>query len=191
MWLRDAIMESEPPGAAWYALLALLALPHAVYCFVWTQPRRWTALCGKARLQPVSALASFGAVVKLLQLALVGVYYLAVAPVIALSEIGIFRFLFCGALICFGQLLNVATYRALGKAGVYYGFKLGRKIPWVTSFPFNIGLSHPQYVGSVLTIWGIFALTTTPAHERRGWITTAAIWTLFYTATALIETYLH
>ena len=36
-----------------------------------------------------------------------------------------------------GQVLNAAVYRKLGKAGVYYGFKLGRPIPWETGFPFN------------------------------------------------------
>ena len=49
-----------------------------------------------------------------------------------------------GALILAGQTLNVAIYRAIGNDGVYYGFKLGRTVPWCSGFPFNIGLRHPQ-----------------------------------------------
>ena len=48
------------------------------------------------------------------------------------------------ALILVGQTLNLAIYRAIGNDGVYYGFKLGRTVPWCSGFPFNIGLRHPQ-----------------------------------------------
>lgn len=36
------------------------------------------------------------------------------------------------------QWLNVGIFRAIGHAGVYYGFKLGHTIPWVDGFPFNV-----------------------------------------------------
>ena len=49
-----------------------------------------------------------------------------------------------GGLILVGQSLNLAIYRAIGNDGVYYGFKLGRTVPWCSGFPFNIGLRHPQ-----------------------------------------------
>ena len=55
------------------------------------------------------------------------------------------------------QALNVGIYRAIGNPGVYYGFKLGHHVPWHTGFPFNV-VSHPQYVGSVLSVWGFIAL---------------------------------
>ena len=55
------------------------------------------------------------------------------------------------------QALNVGIYRAIGNPGVYYGFKLGHHVPWHTGFPFNV-VSHPQYVGSVLTVWGFVTL---------------------------------
>ena len=35
--------------------------------------------------------------------------------------------------------------------GVYYGFKMGRPVPWSSAFPFNLGFRHPQYVGAMLT----------------------------------------
>ena len=55
------------------------------------------------------------------------------------------------------QALNIGIYRAIGHEGVYYGFKLGHTIPWHDGFPFNL-VPHPQYVGSVLTVWGVVAL---------------------------------
>ena len=74
------------------------------------------------------------------------------------------------------QALNVGIYRAIGHEGVYYGFKLGHNIPWHDGFPFNL-VPHPQYVGSVLTVWGVVALvraistlathTTLPKTEKR------------------------
>jgi hypothetical protein len=78
-----------------------------------------------------------------------------------------------------GQLLNAAIYRAIGKAGVYYGVKFGHEIPWYarppgicvrdsssgealgertfaadrcTGFPFNVFTLHPQYSGCVI-LW--------------------------------------
>merc|ERR1719193_27778 len=52
-------------------------------------------------------------------------------------------------LFAIGSVLNGIVYRKLGNEGVYYGFKLGHTIPWVSSFPFNC-MRHPQYIGAVL-----------------------------------------
>ena len=57
----------------------------------------------------------------------------------------------------FGQLLNFSVYRAIGKVGVYYGFKLGMEVPWVTGFPFNV-VRHPQYTGATLSWWAAIIL---------------------------------
>ena len=43
-----------------------------------------------------------------------------------------------GVLVGMGVLLNWAIYRAIGKKGVYYGFKLGRPVPWCEGFPFSL-----------------------------------------------------
>ena len=58
------------------------------------------------------------------------------------------------------QWLNVGIFQAIGHAGVYYGFKLGHTVPWVDGFPFNLGVPHPQYVGSVATVAGMAALVS-------------------------------
>ncbi len=78
-------------------------------------------------------------------------------------------------------------YNAIGKKGVYYGEKLGSKVPWCTSFPFSV-VSHPQYVGSVLTIWGVFALVYAQGPATL-W-TIAAYWTGLYLVTGLVEQFL-
>lgn len=54
----------------------------------------------------------------------------------------------------FGEALNMGIYNTIGKDGVYYGVKLGKEIPWVHGFPFNV-CGHPQYVGCTLFLWAI------------------------------------
>lgn len=83
------------------------------------------------------------------------------------EAIPLWRWLVFLLLTTVGQALNVGIYKAIGKTGVYYGFKLGRKVPWVTGFPFNV-MSHPQYVGTTMTIWGVLLLihaVTLPAQQ--------------------------
>ena len=85
------------------------------------------------------------------------------------------------------QALNMGIYRAIGVDGVYYGTKLGRKIPWCTSFPFNV-VAHPQYVGSVMTIVGLILLLWTQGPA--GLTKVALYWCSLYVVTALQEQYL-
>jgi hypothetical protein len=65
-------------------------------------------------------------------------------------------------LIGMGQVLNLAVFRALGGIGVYYGHELGYKVPFLHCFPYNTGISDPQYWGVVLCIWGIYVLCGIP-----------------------------
>lgn len=61
-------------------------------------------------------------------------------------------------LICVGQLLNLSVYFRLGRKGVYYGLQYRtvqyRKLE--NTFPFYI--SHPQYLGGVLSYIGSYLL---------------------------------
>jgi hypothetical protein len=65
-------------------------------------------------------------------------------------------------LIGAGQVLNIAVFRALGAIGVYYGHELGYEVPFVQCFPYNTGISDPQYWGVVLCIWGLYVLFGIP-----------------------------
>jgi len=106
----------------------------------------------------------------------------------SLEAIEMWRWLAFLALVSFGQALNVGIYKAIGKTGVYYGFKLGRKVPWVTGFPFNV-MSHPQYVGSTLTIWGAMLLVhaVMPAHLQITLLYLTAYWSALYLVSGVKE----
>jgi protein-S-isoprenylcysteine O-methyltransferase Ste14 len=84
------------------------------------------------------------------------------------------------------QVLNVAIYRAIGRAGVYYGFKLRSPVPWHTGFPFNV-VSHPQYVGSILTVWGMGGIIWSQAPA--GFTLLLMFWSGLYLLTGLQEQY--
>merc|ERR1711916_334047 len=63
-------------------------------------------------------------------------------------------------ILLFGQLLNFAVWYQIKIDGVCYGIKYKRHVPWCTAFPYNV-FSHPQYLGAILTCWGLF-LTLSP-----------------------------
>ena len=46
------------------------------------------------------------------------------------------------------------VYGQIGSDGVYYGFKLGREVPWCTAFPFTT-FRHPQYVSATSLFLGL------------------------------------
>lgn len=58
------------------------------------------------------------------------------------------------------------------------------QVPWVDGFPFNV-VSHPQYVGSVLSIWGLAVAVGQQRPE--GTLLVAAYWTGLYVVTAMQE----
>lgn len=57
------------------------------------------------------------------------------------------------ALIAVGQHLNFLVYKLLGINGVYYGSRFGKKLEWVTAYPYNT-VRDPQYIGSMITLLG-------------------------------------
>jgi phosphatidyl-N-methylethanolamine N-methyltransferase len=89
------------------------------------------------------------------------------------------------------QVLNVKTFDAIGAVGVYYGTKLGHRVDWNNGFPFNV-VSHPQYVGSVLTVWGLLlgAKSIYPTIPLISTMVVGSYWTAMYVITGLIEQYL-
>ena len=50
-------------------------------------------------------------------------YYFAIGPLP--TSISLFRWVLGLQLFLVGQFLNAAIYNAIGKAGVYYGYKIG------------------------------------------------------------------
>ena len=92
---------------------------------------------------------------KILQLSLIINYSIDNNTLISYIEnFNILNFL----LILIGQILNFAVYYKIGIIGVYYGNKFGYNLPWITTFPFNIGIKNPQYIGCILTLCGLYKL---------------------------------
>ena len=80
-----------------------------------------------------------------------------------LSEAELYIGFFKMFIFLFGQLLNFAVYYKLGNRGVYYGRELGYKnLPIIKSFPYNVISFHPQYVGSLMSIWSFMSMVVHP-----------------------------
>src|SRR5262249_19367313 len=88
-----------------------------------------------------------------------------------------------GALIVAGQILNFSVFHRLGKIGVFYGNKFGYEIPWCRAFPFSL-LQHPQYIGTVLSIWGMFLAIRFPHDD---WYLLPTLETVYYGLGAYLE----
>lgn len=86
------------------------------------------------------------------------------------------------------HVLNFGVYFTLSTVGVYYGCRLGHKVPWVQGFPFNT-VAHPQFVGSAITVWGV--LLSIYNQCSIGGAPLAAWWTALYGLNAIVETYLY
>ena len=111
----------------------------------------------------------------------------ATAPPIHENSISFFQGLVGANLIALGQTLNLGIYRAIGKVGVYYGYKFGIHVPWCTGFPFNVLSAHPQYLGSAMTAYGAVLLTATDAHVLNGWGGLAHVQALAYAYMSYVE----
>jgi methylene-fatty-acyl-phospholipid synthase len=87
-----------------------------------------------------------------------------------------------GAIVV-GQTLSLAVFYRLGRTGAFFGDRLGYQVPWCDAFPFSL-LAHPQYVGAVLTIWGVFVVMRFPGDD---WYLLPAVETVLYAVGAALE----
>jgi len=83
------------------------------------------------------------------------------------------------AFVVFGQILNVSIYKAIGSVGVHYGHELGHDVEWCTGWPFTV-LRNPQYIGVVLTFWGIY-LGLSPSWTDYEWFCIPLVISFWYT----------
>jgi phosphatidylserine decarboxylase len=158
-----------------------LSIERVAYVAIWRRPDAFRALCVRARLgAPVVALQRLFYAFKALQ-ALVFAAWIAHHGGLAASGSGA---LALGAsLLVLGQMLNVAVFHRLGRIGVFYGARFGHAVPWVRAFPFSV-FAHPQYVGTVASIWGLFLATRFPHGD---WIALPLLETLYYAIGARLE----
>lgn len=178
----------------WWLCLTGIALNYFMHAGIWYFPQDFARLCdGPLKAlgsHPVDVFAALEVVAKLVQLAALVVFLgssgLAAALSAATSAPG-----WCWGTLAVsvgaGQALNFATYKAIGNAGVYYGFKLGRTVPWCYGFPFTSGLRHPQYVGVVLTLWGALTVLVCEELAALGLPQMVMAWGLMYVGTSAME----
>lgn len=175
-------------GRVFVGALLLLSLERIYYAWIWHSPRQFKALCESRLLRgvgrPPDLLRYSFYVFKLLQGAVFLVWcdlhgYGSLWP----PDHGPAASLLGASLIGVGQLFNVSVFWRLGNVGVFYGERLGYTVPWNRDFPFSL-LDHPQYVGTLLSIWGLFLLMRFP-HED--WYALPAVETILYALSAYQE----
>lgn len=88
-----------------------------------------------------------------------------------------------GLLVAAGMVLNFSVFQRLGATGVFYGRELGQDVPWVQGFPFS-AMRHPQYIGTVLAIWGFFVVMRYPCPD---WYVLPLLETAYYIVGAHYE----
>lgn len=201
--LREISSWVEPFTAAnlqsWFTsrdfllVVAALAFERICYTFVWFFPSLFqrvseTPSAKVIAKNPVDLIVrAFFYPSKVLQMGSFLVWYLRTAAPVNFWDISGYSWMTALQCIVVGQILNAGIYRAIGKAGVYYGFKYGYDIPWCTGFPFNVCTAHPQYFGATLTCFGFVILLSTPAHLAAGWTGLALMQAIMYAYMAVVE----
>ena len=166
----------------------LLSLERLCYVWIWRAPeafRTWCARPAVARVgEPVDIVQKLFYGFKVIQsVVFVGWCYVyshgALWPLSGSAwSLGL-----GGTLLVVGQILNMSVFYRLGKVGVFYGNKLGYALPWCRAFPFSV-LEHPQYVGTVLSIWGFFLVMRFPYDD---WYLLPIVETMYYVLGAYFE----
>ena len=155
----------------WLFLVAVPLLSLERLCYVWISraPEAFRRCCQRP------AVASLGEPVKVLQklfygfkalqfTVFVGWCYVYGQGSLSAAGRGVLPLATGGVLIVVGQMLNCRVFYRLGKVGVFYGNKLGHETPWCQAFPFS-WFKHPQYVGTVCSIWGFFVIMRFPHDD--------------------------
>jgi len=174
----------------WGVLLVagLLSLERLTYLWVWHRPRSFEALCTGLPFSsweaPVEVLQRLFWFFKALQgtVFLVWCWQWGDGSLWPAGDSR--KVLFAGfVVLALGQLLNLAVFYRLGKVGVFYGNRFGHRVPWCERFPFSV-LRHPQYVGTVLSIWGFFLIMRFPKQD---WFLLPALETIYYATGSYLE----
>lgn len=168
---------------------ALLLSPERIcYAWIWLRPDSFRLLCSSPAVaslgEPVDVLQNLFLFFKLVQVSV----FVSWCVVLGDGEFPLpgddLWSIACGAMLMVaGQALNLSVFYRLGKHGVFYGNKLGYPIPWCSKFPFSI-ISHPQYLGTLLSIWGFFLVMRYPHSD---WFILPMIESVLYAWGAYVE----
>jgi methylene-fatty-acyl-phospholipid synthase len=168
------------------ACAALLSLERLCYVWAWRRPRSFARAGRRWRLgrDPVTALERAFCFFKLVQTAVFAAWCLWFAPdhrpAMSSSDEAI---LLGGLLVVAGQTLNFSAAWRLGRVGMFYGIRFGHRVPRVDRFPYSV-LTHPQYFGTVATIWGLFLALRFPEPD---WIVLPLLESTYYLVAAFLE----
>eukprot|EP00578_Thalassiosira_sp_NH16_P000587 CAMPEP_0181134862 /NCGR_PEP_ID=MMETSP1071-20121207/32315_1 /TAXON_ID=35127 /ORGANISM="Thalassiosira sp., Strain NH16" /LENGTH=212 /DNA_ID=CAMNT_0023221411 /DNA_START=78 /DNA_END=716 /DNA_ORIENTATION=+ len=159
-WLYVVSESPDYPNASLAALTTdffvrcvALSSPYVLYYLIWHNGMGWKSLCRNNGVEVFSTLCLFLKVVlyTLYCASFPGSWAFGIdvhALLAHATNLPPTAWIFFAAWMAVGQALNLGIYNAIGKVGVYYGFKMGHHVPWVTGFPFNVVSRHPQYIGS-------------------------------------------
>jgi methylene-fatty-acyl-phospholipid synthase len=174
----------------WLLLVAagLLAIERACYVGIVRSPGAFRRRCARPWLarfgEPVDIVRKLFYGFKALQFAVfAGWCWIHGRPVLPSADGRVAVLVVGGILIVAGQLLNVSVFYRLGSVGVFYGNILGHEVSWCRELPFSV-LAHPQYVGTVLSIWGFFLALRFPGDD---WFVLPALETVYYVVGARLE----
>jgi protein-S-isoprenylcysteine O-methyltransferase Ste14 len=170
------------------AAAVLLSVERICYVVVWRAPELFRAWCRRSVVadggDPIDVLAMLFGVFKALQIAVFLAWcYVHGDGSLRPPASSAWVLAAGGSLVAAGQFLSASVFSRLGKTGVFYRNKLGREIPWCSTFPFT-WFRHPQYVGTVVSIWGFFLVMRFPATD---WIVLPLLETIYYVAGAHLE----
>jgi len=169
-------------------MAAALSIERACYVWIARAPLAFRRWCGRSLVtkfgEPQAVLRKLFYAFKVLQLALfVGwCYVYGNGSLVPAARDGLGLWL-GGILIAIGQILNWSVFYRLGAVGVFFGDRLGHPVRWHRGFPFSL-LSHPQYVGTVASIWGFFLIMRFP---RDDWSVIPVIETVYYVVSTRLE----
>ena len=167
----------EMPTPAFLIRCVLLSLTFVMYYFIWTHGKAWNSFFGN---NGVEWFSNFCLGFKTLQLYTIYSACFPGSSLLTLNVAALYSHLttnvtYTGwimlvAWLTVGQALNLGIYYAIGKVGVYYGFKMGHNVPWATGFPFSVVTRHPQYFGSCISFVGLLPTCLTPDGLENGLI---------------------
>ena len=169
------------------AAALLLTLERACYVWIARAPRsfrRWCARPAVAWLgEPVNVVRALFVAFKVLQCAVFASWCVVHGGRFPTVSESLPAWALGGGLMLVGQALGAMVFYRLGRIAVFFGDRLGYDVPWCQAFPFSV-LAHPQYVGTVLTIWGFFLAARFPHDD---WFLLPLLETIYYSIGASLE----
>lgn len=177
--------------AVFIVAAGLLSLERLSYVWISRRPEVFRAACQAsgvalvdAPIEPIEAVRTLFVGFKLLQAGVFAWWCLAhgggvIAPA---SDAAVVRTSGL-ALMVAGQVLSTAVFWRLGRVGVFYGRNFGFSVPQCRTFPFSL-CAHPQYLGAVVSIWGLFLMMRFPHSD---WMALPLLETVYYGVGARLE----